>query len=95
MSNKVDFRFVLFLECSQEICVERCIKRGVAGSGRYDDNAEVLRQRFNNYMSGSMCIIDHFRELGKVKQVDSEKSPEAVFEDIKLIFENLDERHAS
>lgn len=89
MSDKVDLGFVLFLECSQEVCIERCIKRGLAGSGRYDDNAEVLRKRFNNYMSDSMCIIDHFRELGKVKQVDSEKLPDAVFEDIEIIFENF------
>merc|ERR1711881_701936 len=40
VGDKVNLRFVLFLDCSENTCIERCLKRGAAGSGRSDDNEE-------------------------------------------------------
>merc|ERR1711915_945438 len=34
MENKVNLKRVLFFQCSQEICTQRCLSRGAAGSGR-------------------------------------------------------------
>lgn len=82
MAEKVDFLFVLFFECSQEKCVERCIKRGQAGSGRTDDNMDSLKKRFDTYMNDTMPIIDHYRALGKVKEIDANESPDNVFEEV-------------
>jgi UMP-CMP kinase len=82
MSEKVDFLFVLFFECSSDKCVERCLKRGQAGSGRTDDNLESLNKRFNTYMNDTMPIIDHYRALGKVRQIDANESPDAVYQDV-------------
>jgi UMP-CMP kinase len=83
MSDKVDFLFVFFFECSSEKCIERCLKRGQAGSGRTDDNLESLKKRFNTYMNDTMPIIEHYRALGKVRQIDANESPETVFGDVK------------
>lgn len=85
MSEKVEFLFVLFFECSQEKCVERCIKRGQAGSGRSDDNMESLKKRFDVYMKDTMAIIDYYRALGKVKQIDANECPETVFKEVEAI----------
>lgn len=85
MSDKVDFLFVLFFECSQDKCVERCIKRGQAGSGRTDDNMESLKKRFDTYMNATMPIIDHYRSLGKVRQIDANECPDTVFNDVNSV----------
>lgn len=88
MSEKVSFLFVLFFDCSQEKCVERCIKRGQAGSGRTDDNMDSLKKRFDTYMNDTMPIIDHYRGLGKVKQLDANESPEDVFKGVNATLVN-------
>ncbi|KAF4520591.1 hypothetical protein B566_EDAN006002 [Ephemera danica] len=64
MADKVELLFVLFFECAQEICSERCLKRGAAGSGRSDDNPESLQKRFDTYMNATMPIIKHYEAQG-------------------------------
>ncbi|GBP62397.1 hypothetical protein EVAR_3099_1 [Eumeta japonica] len=61
MSDKTKLLFVLFFECSQELCVDRCLERGAAGSGRSDDNLDSLRKRFDTYLKDTMPIIDHYQ----------------------------------
>lgn len=85
MSAKVDFLFVLFFECSSDKCVERCLKRGQAGSGRTDDNMESLKKRFDTYMNDTMPIINHYRGLGKVRQIDANECPDTVFKDVDAV----------
>ncbi|KAG5683112.1 hypothetical protein PVAND_012414 [Polypedilum vanderplanki] len=86
MAEKVDFLFVLFLDCSEEKCVERCLKRGQAGSGRTDDNLESLKKRFNTYLNDTMPIIDHYRSMNKVRKIDTSPSANEVFAEVELAF---------
>lgn len=85
MSEKIDFLFVLFFECSEDKCVERCIKRGQAGSGRTDDNMDSLKKRFNTYMNDTLPIISHYRELEKVRQIDANECPDTVFKGVNTV----------
>lgn len=86
MGDKVDFLFVLFFDCSENLCVERCLKRGQAGSGRTDDNMESLKKRFNTYINDSMPIINHYKLLGKVRQINADTEPTEVFDLVKVAF---------
>lgn len=86
MSDKVDFQFVLFFNCADEECIKRCMKRGQSGSGRSDDNIDTLRMRLQNYRNDSLPIINHFKELGTVAELNAETSEEDVFEHVKEIF---------
>jgi len=90
MGDKVNLRCVLFFHCNQEICTQRCLGRGAAGSGRTDDNEESLRKRFVTYEEATMPIIRHFEKLNLVHQLDAAKSPDDVFADVEKIIKSLD-----
>ncbi|XP_028176883.1 UMP-CMP kinase-like [Ostrinia nubilalis] len=86
MSDKTKLLFVLFFECSQDLCTERCLGRGAAGSGRSDDNLDSLKKRFNTYLNDTMPIIDHYDQKGLVRKINAEVAPKKVFEDVKKAF---------
>ncbi|KAL0604476.1 LOW QUALITY PROTEIN: UMP-CMP kinase [Plecturocebus cupreus] len=73
MDGKADVSFVLFFDCNNEICIERCLERGKS-SGRSDDNRESLEKRIQTYLQSTKPIIDLYEEMGKVKKIDASKS---------------------
>uniref|UniRef100_A0A0B6YAW3 Nucleoside-diphosphate kinase n=1 Tax=Arion vulgaris TaxID=1028688 RepID=A0A0B6YAW3_9EUPU len=88
MSGVADVIRVLFFDCPDEVCVHRCMQRGLT-SGRTDDNAESLSKRIQTYRTSTMPIIDYYRALNLVSQISGDQSPEKVFEDVKNVFSNL------
>lgn len=89
MADKVDLQAVLFLDCPVDVSTERCLSRGAQGSGRSDDNPESLKKRFQTYMNDTMPIIEHYEKAKLVRKVDAVHSPSKVFEDIEVIFKEL------
>lgn len=89
MGEKVNLQAVLFFHCTQEICMERCLQRGAAGSGRSDDNEESLRKRFVTYEEATMPIIRLYEKSNLVHQLDATKSPEEVFAEVSKIINGL------
>jgi len=89
MSAKVNLQFVLFFDCPQETCTQRCLSRGKGGSGRSDDNEESLKKRFNTYLNDTMPIIKHYEALDLVRRIDASRTAEEVFQDVKEVFERL------
>jgi UMP-CMP kinase len=69
-----------------QVCVNRCLQRGAAGSGRSDDNLESLKKRFNTYMNDTMPIIHYYEERNLVKQVAASGTPEEVGNVLYLAF---------
>ncbi|KAM7361234.1 cytidine/uridine monophosphate kinase Dak1 [Cochliomyia hominivorax] len=86
MADKVDFQFVLFFNCSEEVCIQRCLSRGQSGSGRTDDNPESLKKRIQTYNNDSLPIIKYFEELGKVKKIDASPPSDEVFNKVVEVF---------
>lgn len=86
MAEKVQLLFVLFFECSEDQCIQRCLKRGES-SGRSDDNLESLKKRFNTYINDTMPIIEHYRKQDLVNAIDAAPVPDEVFEAVKRAFE--------
>ncbi|KNA12696.1 hypothetical protein SOVF_123580 [Spinacia oleracea] len=77
---------VLFFDCSEEEMEKRLLGRN---QGREDDNIETIRKRFNVYMESSLPVIQYYDSLGKVRKIDAAKPIDAVFEDVKAIFEKV------
>lgn len=85
MENVAEVLFLLFLDCPNEVVVERLLERGKT-SGRTDDNAETIQKRLVTYENQTRPIIEHFRSLDKVRQVDSNRSEAEVFADVATHF---------
>ncbi|KAJ8676406.1 hypothetical protein QAD02_012193 [Eretmocerus hayati] len=83
MSDKVDVNGVLFFDCSEEVCTQRCLNRGKQGSGRSDDNIEVLKKRHQTHVNDTMPIVHHYENLGLVYKFDGEKTPAEVFDNVQ------------
>jgi len=82
---------VLFLTCPEETLLERLLERGKT-SGRDDDNAESIKKRFRTFIETSMPVVDYYRKLGKVIDVNSSKSIDAVYHDISVALDSLQRR---
>ncbi|ELU03710.1 hypothetical protein CAPTEDRAFT_18710 [Capitella teleta] len=86
MGGKANLQFVLFFDCSEEVCVERCLHRGAAGSGRSDDNPDSLKRRIVTYNESTRPIIEHYDASSMVKKIDASGSPDQVFAEVKKLF---------
>jgi len=89
MSEKVDLQFVIVFDCTEEVCVERCLKRGAAGSGRTDDNLESLKKRFHTFYNDSLPIIEFYNAKNLVRKIDGGGEPDVVFELVKNVFKEI------
>jgi len=86
MSEKVDFRFILFFDCPEEVMQDRVLKRGES-SGRTDDNLDSIKKRFNTYLNSTLPVVDAYEKQNRVVRVNADRSLETVWADVKLAFE--------
>ncbi|KAL4608133.1 UMP-CMP kinase [Arapaima gigas] len=86
MNDKADVKFVLFFDCSNEVCINRCLERGKS-SGRTDDNRESLEKRIQTYLQSTWPIIELYEKQGKVRKVDASHSMDQVFADVRSILD--------
>ncbi|XP_067108495.1 UMP-CMP kinase [Osmerus mordax] len=86
MDGKADVKFVLFFDCSNKVCIDRCLERGKS-SGRTDDNRDSLEKRIQTYLQSTRPIIDQYEKHGKVRTVDASRGVEEVFSDVKAILD--------
>ncbi|SNX86264.1 related to URA6 - uridine-monophosphate kinase [Melanopsichium pennsylvanicum] len=75
-------QFVLFLQCSEDVMLQRLLERGKT-SGRADDNIESIKKRFQTFVETSMPVVDYYRKQDRVVEVDSIKSVDEVYAEIK------------
>ncbi|XP_034742937.1 UMP-CMP kinase [Etheostoma cragini] len=87
MDGKADVKFVLFFDCGNQVCIDRCLERG-KNSGRTDDNRESLEKRIQTYLQSTQPIIKLYEKQGKVFTVDASRSVDKVFADVKAILDN-------
>ena len=62
---------------------ERLLNRGKT-SGRADDNVESIKKRFRTFVETSMPVVEYFEKQGKVVKVKAVKSPDEIFEEVKI-----------
>lgn len=70
---------------------KRLLKRGES-SGRVDDNEETIKQRLETFHKISTPVIDYYQKQGKLRKVSSENTPDLVFKDVEVIFNQIEKR---
>ncbi|XP_005099233.1 UMP-CMP kinase [Aplysia californica] len=88
MKEVADVKRVLFFSCPDQVCVDRCLSRG-ATSNRTDDNADTLKKRLTTYKESTMPIVESFRTLNLISEIDASGSPEQVFAEVQKVFTDL------
>lgn len=84
----VEPTFILYLDCTEEVMLERLLKRGET-SGRVDDNIDSIRKRFRTFLDTSYPVVEHYRKLDKVHTVSCTESVDVVYSKVKSIFGEL------
>ncbi len=65
-----------------DVCGGRLVRRD-------DDNEETVKNRLNVYLEQTQPLIDYYKEKGILKNIDGNRSPDEVYNDIKNILENI------
>ena len=86
MDGVADVKLVLLLECPEDVCLERAMKRG---QGRSDDNIESFKKRIRSHVSETMPILERYKQLGLLRTVSSLPPADVVFEEVKKQFKGL------
>ena len=89
MGDFCDVKFVLFLDCEDQLMIDRINKRAAESGAevRNDDNSEVLKKRFKTFREQSMPIVDKFDKQGKVKKINSNQEADKVYVDVIAAFD--------
>lgn len=85
MSDFAETQFLLFLDCPNDVMVARLMERGKT-SGRNDDNMETIKKRIVVYENMTKPIIEHFRKIDKVSQIDANRAEDIVYADVRSHF---------
>jgi UMP-CMP kinase len=77
---------VLFLECAEEVMLERIMQRGRT-SGREDDNPETARKRFRTFHDESMPAVERLSaQRGLVRRISSLPAADEVYGAVRTSF---------
>ena len=79
---------VLFLQCDENVMLERLMKRSES-SGRIDDNSESIKKRFQTFWTTSFPVVEYFEKTGKLRVVDCKKSVDEVAAETCHIFDEF------
>lgn len=85
MGEKVETPFLVFLDCPEEVMLERLTKRSET-SGRSDDNIESIKKRFHTYENETRPVINYFDEQKKCVHMNAVGDVKVIFEILKAKF---------
>lgn len=88
MNSVARVQKVLFFNCPDDVCVNRCMDRGKT-SGRTDDNMESLKKRITIYRESTMPIIEHYRSQNLVAELNANQTLDEVFAGVRKVFGGL------
>lgn len=71
----------VYLNISEEEAWKRLLQRS-KNSGRADDNEDVIRTRFEEYKKKNEAVIDHFRSVGMLVEINGEQPIELTHNDV-------------
>jgi adenylate kinase len=79
---------VFALQVSDEICIERLLKRA-RDEQRTDDTPDAIRRRLELYHRETEPLIEHYRTLGVLLTIHADGTPNEVFAEIQAALEQV------
>jgi adenylate kinase len=79
--KKLPLEAVIYFHVSEQETVTRLLKRAQI-EGRADDSAEAIRTRFEVYEKTTRPLIDHYKQLGKLKEINAARTIEEIGRDL-------------
>jgi len=79
---------VIYFEADEETLVARLLHRAQT-SGRADDNEVTIRSRLAVFSEQTVPVINHYKSKNIVHQLNSLRSIDEIYGDVKNIIENL------
>ena len=75
---------VIFLNISNDDSHDRWLARDVNNdrTARHDDTEEVLQTRFDEFQQKTVPVLEHYRNLGMLIEVDGKRTRDEVTQDI-------------
>lgn len=83
-----ELTIVFALQVSDEICIERLLKRAEE-EGRADDTPEAIRRRLELYHRETKPLIEHYRAQGSLVTIHADGTPNEVFAEIQAALEQV------
>lgn len=80
-NKKTKINAVLNLRLNQVLALKRIILRGKT-SGRSDDNAKTIKNRFAVYRNQTAPLLDYYRKQKKLINIDGRPEISAIFKNI-------------
>ncbi|ESL09243.1 adenylate kinase [Trypanosoma rangeli SC58] len=82
---------IFYFDCSEETMVARVQQRAKEGSGREDDDMEVLRRRFCTNVEHCIPVVERYRSEGRLYTIDANGSREQVYGSVRQLMLQLGE----
>ena len=79
--KKLALEAVIYFHVSEEETVKRLLNRAQI-EGRADDNAEAIRTRFEVYERSTRPLIDHYKKMGKLVEINAARTIEEIGRDL-------------
>ncbi|KKU47023.1 MAG: Adenylate kinase [Microgenomates group bacterium GW2011_GWA2_46_7] len=74
---------VVYLKVSEEVSIARLLKRGrKLTDGSLHDSAELIKQRLSRYQAEEASVLEYYRKLGVLVEINGEREVEAIHLDI-------------
>ena len=79
--KQLSLEAVIYFHVSEEETVKRLLSRAQI-EGRADDNAAAIRTRFEVYEKSTRPLIDHYKKLGKLVEINAARTIEEIGRDL-------------
>jgi adenylate kinase len=83
-----ELRIVFELQVSDDVCIERLLKRA-REEGRTDDTPEVIARRLELYHRETEPLVEYYRTQGILVGIHADRSPNEVFNEIQHALEQV------
>jgi adenylate kinase len=79
--KKLALEAVIYFHVSEEETVKRLLNRAQI-EGRADDNTSAIRTRFEVYEKSTRPLIDHYKKMGKLLEINAARTIEEIGRDL-------------